>query len=109
MPRRQESRKDVANNEKPRGAVSKLRSVDIRMGKPGREEPYHLLLNKIGRLKTTGRTETSKYPEEEKETSISLVAASEMERAQTAFGRGNGPQKLRMRLDELLGKADRRA
>lgn len=31
----------------------------------------------------TRRTETSKYPEEEKETSIFLVAASEKERAQT--------------------------
>jgi hypothetical protein len=31
----------------------------------------------------TRGTETSKYPEEEKETSISLVAASERERAQT--------------------------
>ena len=34
--------------------------------------------------KGTRGTETSKYPEEEKETSISLVAASERERAQTA-------------------------
>ena len=33
--------------------------------------------------KETRGTETSKYPEEEKETSISLVAASERERAQT--------------------------
>ena len=33
--------------------------------------------------KGTGGTETSKYPEEKKETSISKVAASEMERAQT--------------------------
>ena len=31
----------------------------------------------------TRGTETSKYPEEKKETSISKVAASEMERAQT--------------------------
>ena len=31
----------------------------------------------------TRGTETSKYPEEEKEKSISKVAASEMERAQT--------------------------
>ena len=31
----------------------------------------------------TGGTETSKYPEEKKETSISKVAASEMEGAQT--------------------------
>ena len=34
--------------------------------------------------KGTRGTETSKYPEEEKETSISWVAASERERAQTA-------------------------
>ena len=34
----------------------------------------------IGR--NTGGTETSKYPEEKKETSISQVAASERERAQ---------------------------
>ena len=33
--------------------------------------------------KGTRGTETSKYPEEEKETSISQVAASERERAQT--------------------------
>ena len=34
-------------------------------------------------MEGTRGTETSKYPEEEKETSISKVAASEMERAQT--------------------------
>ena len=34
-------------------------------------------------MKGTWGTETSKYPEEEKEKSISGVAASEMERAQT--------------------------
>ena len=33
----------------------------------------------------TRGTETSKYPEEEKETSISKVAASEMERGQTGM------------------------
>ena len=32
--------KDVTNNEMPRGAVSKLRSGDIRMGEPSR---YYLL------------------------------------------------------------------
>ena len=45
--------------------------------------------------KATRGTETSKYPEEEKETSISQVAASERERAQTedfSF-RGCGPLK----------------
>ena len=37
----------------------------------------------IAHEKETRGTETSKYPEEEKETSIFLVAASERERAQT--------------------------
>ena len=37
----------------------------------------------IAHEKVTRGTETSKYPEEEKETSIFLVAASERERGQT--------------------------
>ena len=37
----------------------------------------------IAHEKETRGTETSKYPEEEKETSIFLVAASERERGQT--------------------------
>ena len=43
-----------------------------------------------------GGTETSKYPEEKKETSISKVAASEMERAQTVVRapRGCGLHKV---------------
>ena len=47
------------------------------MGKPGHRHGWS-----PAREGTWG-TETSKYPEEEKETSISKVAASEMERAQT--------------------------
>ncbi len=39
----------------------------------------------IAHAKGTRGTETSKYPEEEKETSIFLVAASERERVQTSF------------------------
>ena len=35
MPRRQQPKKDAASCEKPRGAASKHRAVDIRMGKPG--------------------------------------------------------------------------
>ena len=35
-------------------------------------------------MEGTRGSETSKYPEEKKETSISKVAASEMERAQTS-------------------------
>ena len=34
MPRRQEPKKDVANDDTPRGAVSRLRSGDFRMGEP---------------------------------------------------------------------------
>ena len=58
-------------------------------------------------MKGTRGTETSKYPEEEKETSISGVAASEMERAQTGVRahRGYGLQYV-SRLDRrmVLGK-----
>ena len=39
-------------------------------------------------MKGTRGTETSKYPEEEKETSIFLVAASERGRAQTMLRHG---------------------
>ena len=39
-------------------------------------------MNKIAYRRKTRRTETSKYPEEKKENSISKVAASEMEPAQ---------------------------
>ena len=39
------------------------------------------LTESIGKVRQTGRTETSKYPEEKKSTEISLVAASEREGA----------------------------
>ena len=42
----------------------------------------------IGCEKGTRGTETSKYPQEEKETSIPKVAASEMGRAQTVSNDG---------------------
>ena len=35
MPRHRVPMKDVAHCDKPRGAVCRLRSGDIRMGKPG--------------------------------------------------------------------------
>ena len=50
-------------------------------GNPARVMPSYFLLNKIDKIETTRRTETSKYPEEEKSTEISLVAASERETA----------------------------
>ena len=41
MPRHLEPKKDVTNYEKLRGVVSKQRSVDIRMGKPGSRRLSH--------------------------------------------------------------------
>lgn len=45
--------------------------------------PKYPVMNQIVTEEVTRGTETSKYPEEKKETSISQVAASERERAQT--------------------------
>ena len=67
----------MTNDETLRGAVSKQRSVDIRMGEPT------AFKRAVRESEVTQGTETSKYLEEEKEKSISLVAASERERAQT--------------------------
>ena len=78
--------KDAASCEKPRGAASKHRAVDIRMGKPG--SGYALSSARKG----TRGTETSKYPEEKKSNEIPGVAASERGRAQT---RGSMPLGLR--------------
>ena len=61
MPRHHTPKKDVASCEKPRGAASRQRTVDIRMGKPGHRHGWS-----PAREGTWG-TETSKYPEEEKE------------------------------------------
>jgi hypothetical protein len=43
--------------------------------------PSYHQLNEISCVEATGGTETSKYPEEEKSTEISLVVASERESA----------------------------
>ncbi len=69
--------KDVVSCEKPRGGASDLRSVDIRMGQPtcGNAQVSRV----SGRI--TRGSETSKYPEEKKERSIPVVAASELGRA----------------------------
>ena len=53
------------------------------MGKPGGSNVPSLPDESIVRQEGTRGTETSKYPEEKKETSIVLVAASERGRAQT--------------------------
>ena len=54
------------------------------MGEPAQGNAWAPHGEYIAVQEATRGTETSKYPEEEKETSISLVAASERERAQTA-------------------------
>ena len=65
------------------------------MGEPSRRHG-RLPHGRPSHAGTTGGTETSKYPEEKKETSISKVAASEMERAQTVVRapRGCGLHKV---------------
>ena len=59
------------------------------MGKPDGGHAPSPAPEHIRRQEATGGTETSKYPEEKKETSISKVAASEMEGAQTVFVTAN--------------------
>ena len=66
MPRRQPPKKDAASCEKPRGAASKLRSVDIRMGEPVQGNAWTPYDESIVIQEGTRGTETSKYPEEEK-------------------------------------------
>ena len=86
MPWLSEAMKDAISCEKPRGAANTLRSVDLRMGQPAGSDPGTAL--GAGR---TGGTETSQYPEEEKERSIARVAASESAGAQTRpFEEGRG-------------------
>ena len=45
MPRHQAPKKDVASCEKLRGAASRQRTVDIRMGKPGEQKVRHVEMN----------------------------------------------------------------
>jgi hypothetical protein len=96
------------------------------MGKPGGGHAPSSSAEFIGRRKQTEGTETSQYLQEEKETSISLVAASERETAETggmlklagvvpAGLRGqrgshcNGVEELQTHLlVEQPGKADQR-
>ena len=66
MPWRQVPMKDGANTEMPRGAVSRLRSGGVRMGKPSTRNGVLLYAESIGIERYTRGTETSKYPEEKK-------------------------------------------
>ena len=55
----------------------------------------HRRMNQIVRQEGTRGSETSKYPEEKKEKSISLVVASEEERGQTGGLRTTGVEEYR--------------
>ena len=76
MPWLSEAMKDVLSCDKLRLVAQKLWPVDFRMGQPGWLKTSH-------RKELTRRTETSKYPEEEKTIVIPQVAASERGPAQT--------------------------
>jgi hypothetical protein len=81
MPWRWKPMKDVASCDKPRVGALNRQSEDFRMGKPNWGHAQLPPAEHIGRREATGGTETSKYPEEEKSTEISLVVASERETA----------------------------
>ena len=90
------------------------------MGEPGRGNARSPTNESIVREEGTRGSETSKYPEEKKENSISLVVASEEERGQTAGLRTSGvagrryqtiadPKRLESRTEEsdsLVGERD---
>ena len=65
------------------------------MGEPGRGNARSPTDESIVRKEGTRGSETSKYPEEKKENSISLVVASEEERGQTVSLRTHGVEGLR--------------
>ena len=66
MPWHQKSMKDVATCDKLRQDGNSLRPEDLRMGKPSRGNALESRVEYIGTAKTTGGTETSKYPLEKK-------------------------------------------
>ena len=64
------------------------------MGKPGGSHVPSSMNESIVHEKGTRGTETSKYPEEKKETSIPGVAASETGRAQTGVRALRGSDRI---------------
>ena len=91
MPRLPEAKKDAASCENARGTASRYRSVRVRMGQPGRQEACHT--QESGR---TRGTETSKYPQEEKE---NIDGPSSGER------RGRSPNRARSGGRGVVGAA----
>jgi hypothetical protein len=83
MPRHQKAKKGVVSCDKLRGAASRRRSGDTRMGKPSQGHTWLSQTEYIGLERRTRGTETSQYPQEKKSKEIPLVVASERGRAQT--------------------------
>jgi hypothetical protein len=74
MPWHQEAKKDGTNTEMLRGAVSKRRSGDVRMGKPNMWKTcYHLAISEARRRELKYLT----YLQEKKVITIPLVVTSE--------------------------------
>ncbi len=71
MPWYEKSMKDVTTCDKPRIGGNNLRPVDFRMGQPDPGNAGSSTTESIGCVKTTRRTETSKYPVEKKTIVIS--------------------------------------
>ena len=80
MPWYEKSMKDAITCDKPRIGGNNLIPGDFLMGQPVMSNVMTSSPEYIGCMKTTRGTETSQYPEEEKTTVISLVAASEKEK-----------------------------
>ena len=90
------------------------------MGEPGQGNAWSPMDESIVHEEGTRGSETSKYPEEKKENSITLVVASEEVRGQTGGLRTTGvvggrypkigdPKRLESRTEEsdsLVGEAD---
>jgi hypothetical protein len=81
MPWYEKLMKDATTCDKPRIGGNNLIPVDIRIGQPVSSNVETSAAEYIGCVKTTRRTETSKYPVEDKTIVISLVVASEKEKA----------------------------
>ena len=70
MPWHWEPMKDVISCDKLRAGANNRQSADLRMGQPTYSNVYVSMTEYIGHVKVTLGTETSKYQEEKKETSI---------------------------------------
>ena len=81
MPWYGKAMKDATTCDKPRIGGNNLRPADLRMGQPIPSNVGISATEFIGCKKLPRGTETPKYPVEEKTIVISLVVASEREKA----------------------------